>query len=143
MRLRRSRTLLRPTHSLGSLEVGRRRRNIRVLHVPVQSAYKRKQMPNYTVCHAPGSKGAAPSDALAVAEQAASDASAAAPKGLGEAASAAKEAAAGAAESVKDAAPSNPFAGLFGGKATALGFHMLTSSCSVPASASDCSDGLP
>ena len=103
----------------------------------VQSACERKQMPSYTVCHAPGSKGPAPSDAPAAVEQAASDGSAAAPKGLGEAAGAAKQAATDAAESVKDAAPSNPFSGLFGGGATVLGFHVLTSFCSVPASTSD------
>lgn len=72
-----------------------------------------------TVCHEPGSKEA-PSGAPAAAEQAASGASAAAPEGLGEAVGAAKEAAAGAAETVKDAAPSNPFAGFFGGGAKAL-----------------------
>ena len=72
------------------------------------------------MCHALGSKGPAPSDGPAAVEQAASDASAAAPKGLGEAAGAAKEAATDAAETLKDAAPSNPFAGFFGGGAVAL-----------------------
>ena len=95
-------------------------------HILVQSAYERKQVPSYTMCHVPGSKGPAPSDAPAAVGQAASDASAAAPKGLGEVAGAAKEAAADAAESVKDAAPSNPFSGFFGGEATALG-----STCSL------------
>ena len=84
-----------------------------------------------TVCHEPGNKGPAPGDASAAVVQAASDASAAAPKGLGEAAGAAKEAATGAAESVKDAAPSNPFAGFFGGGAMALRAFMCPHSYAV------------
>ena len=94
----------------------------------LRCACKRKQLHAQTVRHEPGIKAAAPSDAPAAAEQAASDAGAAAPEGLGEAMVAAKEAAMGAAESVKDAAPTNPFAGFFGGGAMALGFHALTSS---------------
>ncbi len=82
----------------------------------------RAQATAYTARHEPGNKGASPSDAPAAAEQAASEVSAAAPEGLGDAAGAAKEAAAGAAETAKDAAPSNPFAGFFGGGAVVLGF---------------------
>ena len=59
-------------------------------------------------------------DAVSSAQDALPDGGDQAPAVLGEARGAAKEAATGAAEMVKDAAPSNPFAGFFGGEAMAL-----------------------
>ena len=104
----------------------------------LHGASERKQRHAQAVCREPGIKGAAPSDAPAAVEQAASDASAAAPKGLGEAAGAVKEAASGAAETVKDAAPSNPFAGFFGGGPLVLESHAPTLCSYVSAVASVC-----